>query len=111
LKVYLKISFQNPKIVKDSTSEHKIESEIENIFENEGIHIIHEEKPEEYKFYINILIGDSLIIEEKSIGIGGGDSIIEVRHPRVNYPYKYASEIYNIIKDYLKNNFKKGFDN
>lgn len=102
---YIKISFQSPTIFKDSSSQHMIESEIKNIFENEGIHIIHEEKPEEYKLNINILIGDSLIIEENSIGVGGGDSIVEVKHPRVSYLYKNESDIYNSIKSYIKNNF------
>jgi hypothetical protein len=104
-KVYLIVSFQNPEMFRDSSSQHKIKSEIENIFENKGIHIIHEEKPEEYKSNINILIGDSLIIEENSIGVGGGDSIVEVKHPKVIHSYKNESEIYNSIKSYIKNNF------
>ena len=104
-KVYLIVSFQNPEMFQDSSSQHKIKSEIVNIFENKGIHIIHEEKPEEYKSNINILIGDSIIIEGNSIGVGGGDSIFEVKHPRVSYPYKNELEIYNSIKRYIKNNF------
>jgi hypothetical protein len=104
LKAYLILSFKNPEMFKDSTSKHIIESEIKNIFKNEGIHIIQEEKPEEYKLTINIQIGDSLIIEQKSIGVGG-ISIVIVKHPRVSYPYKNTPEIYDSIKSYIKNNF------
>ena len=101
---YLIISFQNPEMFKDSTSKHIIESDIKNIFENQGIHIIQEEKPEEYKLTINIQFGDSLIIEQKSIGVGG-NSIVIVKRPRVVYPYKNLSEVYDSIKSYIKNNF------
>ncbi len=103
-KAYLAVSFQNPGMFKDSTSKKTIESNIENIFENEGIDIIHLEKPEEYKLNINIIIKDSLIIYAESIGIGGGDSVIKVKHPRMTYPYKNETEIYNSIKKYIREN-------
>ena len=64
-KAYLTVSFQNPNIFADSTSQRAIESKIEKVFENEGINIIHIEKPEEYKLYINVIIRDSLIIGSK----------------------------------------------
>ena len=103
LNAFLTISFQNSAMFGDSASNDIIKSKIETIFENEGVHIIHLEKPEEYKLNINIIIKDSLIIETKSTGTSG-NSIITVKHPRVSYPYKNESEIYNSIKDYIKNN-------
>ena len=106
LKAYLMISFQNPEMFKDSSSKNMVESEIEKIFEAEGIHIIHEEKPEEYKLNIHIQIGDSLRIEEKTIGVGG-ISIIVVKHPSASYPYQSKSDIYDSIRNYIKSNFKK----
>ncbi len=106
LKVYLIFSFQNPKIFKDSSSMNLVESEIERIFENEGIHLIHEEKPEEFKIDINIQIGDSLRIEENSISVSG-NSVVVVNQPRISYPYKNETEIYNCIKDYIKNKLGK----
>ena len=104
IKAYLVVSFKNSGLFKDSSSQQRVELKIEDIFKNKGIHIIHEEKPEEYKIDINIIIGDSLIIEENSIGNVSGNSIVEVKHPRVSYPYKTESEIYNSIKSYIKNN-------
>jgi hypothetical protein len=102
LKAYLTISFENPIMFNDVSSKSMIESKIKNIFENEGVHIIHEEQPEEYKLNINIIIKDSLVIEANSIGIGGGDATIKVKHPRSSYSYKDEAEIYNSIKSYIK---------
>jgi hypothetical protein len=107
IKAYITISFENPVMFKDSTSKNIIKSKIENIFENEGIFVIHDEKPEEYKLDIDIIIKDSLIMKAKGIGVGGGNSIITVLYPQLSYPYKNVSEIYYSIKDYIKNVYKK----
>jgi hypothetical protein len=99
--VYLTVAFQNPKTFNDSTVQRNIESNIENIFEEKGIHIVHKEKPDEYKLYINITIRDSLIIEGKDIGVGG-ISTVRVEKPRKAYKYKSQKEIYRWIKNYIK---------
>lgn len=98
---YLTISFQNFTIFKDSTSQNTLESNIEKVFENEGIHVIHIEEPEDYKLNISITIRDSLIIETKGIGLGGTSTYI-VKKPRIAYQYKSESEIYAGIKNYIK---------
>ena len=101
-KAYLKVLFQNPTTYKDSTEQRTIEANIENIFEKEGIKIAHEEKPTEYKLYINITIRDSLIIEAQGLGVGDGASIVKVKKPRKAFEYKNEEEIYNSIKSYIK---------
>ncbi len=101
-KAYLTISFQSPTTFKDSTVQRKIEANIESIFEKEGIQIVHKEKLEEYKLYINITIGDSIIIEAKGIGAGDGASVIRVKKTRRVFQYKNEEEIYNSIKSYIK---------
>jgi hypothetical protein len=98
---YLSISFQNTVLLKDNVSQSSIKSKIENVFENEGIHISHIEKPAEYKLYINIIISDSLIIRAKGIAAGGASTIYE-KKPQVTYSYKNEEEIYNFIIDYIK---------
>jgi hypothetical protein len=100
--VYLTVTFQNPKTFKDSTVQRNIESNIENIFEQEGIHIVHKEKADEYKLYINITIRDSLIIKAKGIGVGGMSTFI-LKKPRIVYRYKSQKDIYRWVKDYIKN--------
>ena len=98
---YLTISFQNPAMFKDSTSQKTLKSNIERVFENEGIHLIHIEKPEEYKLNITVTIKDSLIIEAKGTGTNG-TSISIVKKPRIVYSYKNEKKIYNSIRDYIK---------
>jgi hypothetical protein len=98
---YLTVTFHNPKIFKDSTVQKNIVSNIERVFEKEGIQITHKEKPTDYKLYINITIRDSLIIEARGIGIGGTSTFI-VNKPRISYRYKSEKEIYSSIKDYIK---------
>lgn len=98
---YLTISFQNPTIFNDSTSQSNIRSNIETIFENEAIHITHTEKPEKHKLNINVTLRDSLIIEANEMGVGGTATYI-VKKPRIEYQYKSEAEIYAGIKDYIK---------
>ena len=98
---YLTIIFRNPMTFNDSTSQNTIKSNIERVFENEGIHLIHIEKPEEYKLNITVTIKDSLIIEAKGTGTNG-TSISIVKKPRIVYSYKNEKKIYNSIRDYIK---------
>ncbi len=102
LKAYLTISFKNPTTFKDSSEQRTMETNIENIFEKEGIQIVHKEKPTEYKLYINIILRDSLIIESRGIDVGDGASVIKVKKPRKAYKYKNEKEIYNSIRSYIK---------
>lgn len=105
LKAYLKISIQNPGRFKDSTAQNIMESKIKDVFKDEGVEIISAEKPdiyEEYKLYININIKDSLEIDAK--GMSCDMSIITVKYPRLNIPYKNETDIYNSVKNYIKQN-------
>lgn len=105
LRAYLKILIQNPEMFKDSSAENMVESKIKDIFKDEGVDIIPVEKPdqyEEYKLYININIKDSLTINAK--GISWDLSINMVKYPRLNIPYKNEADIYNSVKNYIKQN-------
>jgi hypothetical protein len=102
---YLTIIFQNPMTFNDSTSQNTIKSNIERVFENEGIHIIHKEKPEEYKLKVIIIIRDSLIIESKDMSLSG-QATYTVKKPRIAYQYKSKEEIYNSVKSYIKKYLK-----
>lgn len=99
---YLVVSFQKSTIFQDSSSQSSIRSNIEKVFENEGIKISHAEKPGEYKLSINVIIGDSLLINASGLGAGDAASITLVKKPGRIYAYKSATEIYNSIKNYIR---------
>ena len=99
---YLTVSFQKSTIFQDSSSQSSVKSNIEKVFEKEGIHITHIEKPAEYKLSINILIGDSLIVNANGIGAGDAASVTLVKKPEKIYAYKTETEIYNSVKNYIK---------
>ncbi|MEJ2614405.1 MAG: hypothetical protein P8Z35_05580 [Ignavibacteriaceae bacterium] len=99
---YLTVSFQNSSIFQDSSSQSSIRSNIEKVFEKEGIHITHIEKPAEYKLSINVIIGDSLKINANGIGTGDAASVTLVKKPEKIYAYKTETEIYNSVKNYIK---------
>ncbi len=99
---YISISFQSPIIFKDSTLQNNIKRNIEKVFKDAGMHIIHTEKPEEFKLNVNIVINDSLIIEAQSISIGDGMSMIKVNKPKITYKYENERDIYYLIKNYIK---------
>ncbi len=54
-KAYLTVSFQNPALFQDSSSQSSIKSNIEKVFEKEGIHIIHEENRKNMNYQLMLL--------------------------------------------------------
>jgi len=99
---YLTLSFQKSTIFQDSSSKSSIKSNIEKIFEKEGIHITHIEKPSEYQLSVNIIVGDSLIIDANGIGAGDAISVTLVKKPRIIYRYINETDIYNSVENYIK---------
>ena len=99
---YLTVSFQKSTIFQDSSSQSSVKSNIEKVFEKEGIHITHIEKPAEYKLSINVILGDSLIIYANGIGSGDASSITLVKKPRIIYGYRSETDIYNSVKNYIR---------
>lgn len=99
---YLTVSFLKSAVFQDSISHNLIKSNIEKVFENNGIKITHIEKPGEYKLSINIIIGDSLIINADGIGAGDAASITVIKKPRKTYVFSNEKEIYNSIDEYIK---------
>ncbi len=96
---YLAISFESQAMFKDAASQSEIKSRIENIFKDNGINIIREERPEDYKLNINITIKDSLIIDAIGTDAGAaGNSIVFVSYPRMSFPVKAEKDIYKAIK-------------
>ncbi|MFZ0455603.1 MAG: hypothetical protein WCE54_03645 [Ignavibacteriaceae bacterium] len=101
-KAYLTVSFQKTSIFQDSSSHSSIRSNIEKVFEKEGFHIIHMEKPEEYKLSINVIVGDSLIMYANGIGTGDAASITLIKKPKITYQYRSEKDIYNSVANYIK---------
>ena len=72
--------FQKTSIFQDSCSHSSIRSNIKKVFEKEGFHIIHMEKPEEYNLSINVIVGNSLIMYANGIGTGDAASISLIKN-------------------------------
>ena len=102
--VFLMISFQNLDGINNKPEQSRIKTKIEEIFKNEGYHIIQIERPERYKMNINITVKDSLIIYARGTGVS--DGIIIIKYPRESYAYKNESDIYKCIKTYIKKYLK-----
>ncbi len=103
LKAYVKVSFENQKMFSDNLAQSELKAGIEEIFKGENVDIAEIEKPdvyEEYKFYINISIKDSLIINAKGVTWDLGTAV--TKYPRSSSVYENESDIYAAVKEYIR---------